>query len=123
MIFYSASTRSFYRREVHGTAIPADAVEVLEEKYAELIRAQASGQEIVPGPLGPVAQTPAPEAVTVASARRKRDALLTASDWTQLPDAPLTAEQRAAWGVYRAALRHLPLHPSFPDVAFPAAPG
>lgn len=123
MIFYSASTRSFYRREIHGTAIPADAVEVSEKRYAELIRAQASGQEIVPDPLGPVAQTPAPQAVTVASARRKRDALLMASDWTQLPDAPLSPEQRAAWGVYRAALRELPDDPGFPDVAFPAAPG
>ena len=37
--------------------------------------------------------------------RQQRDAFLIASDWTQLPDSPLTAEQRQAWADYRQALR------------------
>lgn len=37
--------------------------------------------------------------------RRIRNQLLSASDWTQLPDAPLTEASRAAWGTYRQALR------------------
>jgi hypothetical protein len=123
MILHSGSTRSFYRRDVHGTAIPADAVEVSAERYAELMQAQAAGQEIVPGPDGPVAQAPAAAPVLVESVRRKRDALLAASDWTQLPDAPLTDGQRSAWRAYRQALRALPASPGWPDVAFPAAPG
>lgn len=40
--------------------------------------------------------------------RRQRDRLLTASDWTQMPDSPLSDEQRAAWAVYRQALRDAP---------------
>ncbi len=40
--------------------------------------------------------------------RSQRNGLLAASDWTQLADAPLTAEQQAAWAVHRQALRDLP---------------
>lgn len=40
--------------------------------------------------------------------RRHRDRFLTASDWTQMPDSPLTAEQRQAWATYRQALRDAP---------------
>lgn len=40
--------------------------------------------------------------------RAERDRLLRDSDWTQLPDAPLTADERAQWAAYRQALRDLP---------------
>ena len=123
MICYSASKRSFYSHPIHGDAIPLDAVEISDARYAELLQAQASGQEIVPGPDGPVAQTPAPQPVTPDGVRRKRDALLAASDWTQLPDAPLTDGQRSAWRAYRQALRALPAAPGWLGAAFPAAPG
>lgn len=38
----------------------------------------------------------------------ERDEKLQASDWTQLPDVPLTAEQKAAWVSYRQELRNYP---------------
>lgn len=47
-------------------------------------------------------------AAVLAGLRERRNALLTACDWTQLPDAPLTDAQRAAWQTYRQALRDLP---------------
>lgn len=37
--------------------------------------------------------------------RAQRDTMLTACDWTQLPDVPLNAEQKQAWVIYRQALR------------------
>ncbi|MGK8235346.1 tail fiber assembly protein [Roseovarius sp. MS2] len=37
--------------------------------------------------------------------RRIRNQLLAASDWTQMPDAPLGPETREAWAAYRRALR------------------
>lgn len=40
--------------------------------------------------------------------RETRNAALTVSDWTQIPDAPLTTEQKAAWSTYRQALRDVP---------------
>jgi hypothetical protein len=40
--------------------------------------------------------------------REYRDQLLQESDWTQLPDVPLTTAQVQQWRVYRQALRDYP---------------
>jgi len=40
--------------------------------------------------------------------RGRRNELLAESDWTQLPDAQLSAEQKAQWAAYRQALRDYP---------------
>ncbi|CAB4142230.1 Phage tail assembly chaperone protein [uncultured Caudovirales phage] len=49
-----------------------------------------------------------------------RNAQLAASDWTQLPDAPV---DKAAWATYRQALRDLPVQGGIADAAeFPVAP-
>jgi hypothetical protein len=47
-----------------------------------------------------------PEAM--AELRLERDARLTACDWTQLPDVPLTPAAVAQWRVYRHDLRNVP---------------
>lgn len=55
--------------------------------------------------------------------RVQRNSLLTLCDWTQLPDAPLTAEQKQAWAEYRQALRDVPEQAGFPDaVIWPSTP-
>ena len=55
------------------------------------------------------------------SVRAKRGKLLNASDWTQLPDVPL--ETKAAWAVYRQALRDVTEQPGFPaDISWPGTP-
>lgn len=46
--------------------------------------------------------------------RQQRNSLLLHSDWTQLPDAPLTVEQKAAWSVYRQELRDITNQAGFP---------
>lgn len=52
--------------------------------------------------------------------REQRDALLAASDWTQVADAPVDA---AAWAKYRQALRDLPAKTDDPEaVKWPKAP-
>jgi hypothetical protein len=48
-LFYSATTRGFYFRPMHGNAVPADAVAITAEAYAALFAAQAEGAQIVPG--------------------------------------------------------------------------
>ena len=54
------------------------------------------------------------------SLRLKRDELLTASDWTQVSDAPVN---QAAWATYRQALRDIPQQQGFPcEIAWPAKP-
>ena len=60
------------------------------------------------------------DARTADAMRAERNARLSASDWTQLPDAPV---DRDAWAAYRTALRSLPQHPGFPwDVEWPTPP-
>jgi hypothetical protein len=45
------------------------------------------------------------------------------SDWTQLPDAPITREKKEEWLEYRQTLRDLTKNASNPkDVVFPEAP-
>lgn len=40
--------------------------------------------------------------------RRPRSFFLVKSDWTQLPDAPLTEAKKAEWAAYRQQLRAMP---------------
>lgn len=52
--------------------------------------------------------------------RSQRNDLLAQSDWTQLPDTPLSSAERTAWAEYRQALRNLPEQSGFPnEVSFP----
>ena len=58
--------------------------------------------------------------------RRERDIRLLVSDWTQLADSPLSAEDKGAWGEYRQALRDMTAtHPDAlvpADITWPLAP-
>lgn len=45
-----------------------------------------------------------------------RNQLLTDSDWTQMPDSPLTDEAKALWVTYRTALRDLTAHENWPNL-------
>ena len=45
--------------------------------------------------------------------REKRDRRLAGSDWTQMPDCPLSDEKKIEWANYRQALRDIPQR--FPD--------
>lgn len=40
--------------------------------------------------------------------RWERDRILASCDWTQMPDSPLTSEQKTNWSTYRQALRDFP---------------
>lgn len=52
--------------------------------------------------------------------RSKRNQLLTASDWTQVADAPV---DQAAWATYRQDLRDITEQTGFPtDVVWPTPP-
>ena len=49
--------------------------------------------------------------------------LLRESDWSVLPDVPMTKGERAAWIEYRKALREIRLQAGFPaDIVWPKAP-
>lgn len=44
---------------------------------------------------------------TIQNIRDTRNRLLQLSDWTQLPDSPLSPEKKAEWAVYRQQLRDI----------------
>lgn len=106
--------------DVPNPRIPDDAVEVSDADYSVLMIAQSAGKRIVANSDGyPVSQDQPPD-VLAARARDRRDTLLSASDWTQLADAPV---DQAAWAAYRQQLRDVPLQENFPEtVAWPPAP-
>jgi hypothetical protein len=58
--------------------------------------------------------------------RNMRNYLLQQSDWTQLPDSPLTQTQKSQWATYRQQLRDMPETfkdvTNFLDVVPPTAP-
>ncbi|WP_245656614.1 tail fiber assembly protein [Novosphingobium naphthalenivorans] len=106
--------------------IPADAVEISQETWEELLQAQANGKAIAVVGGMPVAVEPTvDEAIRIKVRRRQRDALLAATDWTQMPDSPLDALTRKAWADYRHALRDLDMDgtdwPDSPEAKEPAA--
>jgi hypothetical protein len=77
---------------------------------------------IVPLTEAEIAERQAEEAAWLAgkqdrqavAARAERDRLLTASDWTQVADAPV---DQIAWAEYRQALRDVPEQAGFPENA------
>ncbi|WP_256384088.1 tail fiber assembly protein [Photobacterium toruni] len=55
--------------------------------------------------------------------RNRRAVLLTQTDWTQMPDAPLTAEKKAKFTAYRQVLRDIPQTYDNPDdIVWPTKP-
>lgn len=65
---------------------------------------------------------PTPEE-RAARARAERDSRISATDYLMMPDYPVSDGARAALGVYRQALRDVPLQAGFPDeIAWPDLP-
>jgi len=53
----------------------------------------------------------------------RRNGLLYSSDWTQLPNGPLTAEVQQQWAVYRQQLRDITSQSGYPfNVIWPTPP-
>jgi hypothetical protein len=50
--------------------------------------------------------------------RKPRDFMLAKSDWTQMPDSPLSAEKKAEWATYRQQLRDMTT--TYADIQSPA---
>lgn len=60
-MFYSKSTGGFYDTEIHGNAIPSDAVEITNEEHAALLIGQSAGKLITADTNGaPVLTDPVP---------------------------------------------------------------
>jgi hypothetical protein len=64
------------------------------------------------------------EICTIESQRRHRNYYLQSSDWTQLPDVPLSDEQKREWAKYRQELRDMEFEEYIgnPDERMPKSP-
>jgi len=79
---------------------------------------------VAPGQSGNITAPPPYVLSPAEQATDRRNALLAESDWTQLPDVPLSAEQKMAWAAYRQQLRDITDQPGFPDnINWPQKPG
>ena len=73
-MFYSKSTGGFYTREIHGDAIPSDAVEITDEEHGELMAGQSAGKVITADANGALVLTdppPTPFPVLIEAAKAK----------------------------------------------------
>ncbi|PZQ44867.1 MAG: hypothetical protein DI551_09200 [Micavibrio aeruginosavorus] len=105
---------AFYSEDIHRAytldgelitdIVPPEAVEISHQQWLEFInhpdeRKWENGQiEVCELAL------PSPDWNDIRSIR---DNLLRKSDWTQLPDSPLSLDQKQAWVTYRQALRDI----------------
>jgi hypothetical protein len=103
---FSPSTKGFYLEGLHSV-IPDDAVAITEAVYTSLM-GKLQGGQIISFANGKPTTIAVDNTVTWDAVRSQRDALLSASDWTMLADAPLSDAKKAEWTTYRQALRSLP---------------
>jgi len=124
-LYFSASAGGFLDDTIHHD-IPEDARPVSAEVHQTLIAAASSGSMIAADENGDPIAVPLPppsDAELLRQIRTQRDRLLAASDFTQVPDSPLTAAKREEWRLYRQALRDLPETANdLASVEWPASP-
>ena len=114
---YSPSARGFFHESSKN--LPWDAVEISDQEYTALIQGQNSGL-MISEELGKPVLIPRP-ALTWADLRVERNAKLSESDWTQLPDKSLPSKWD--WAVYRQQLSDLPqTYPDPASVVWPTPP-
>ena len=54
--------------------------------------------------------------------RSRRDNELKESDWTQLPDSPLSTDKKSEWQTYRQGLRDVTSYPNPNEIPWPQKP-
>lgn len=89
-----------------------------EQEYLEAVKAFETFDARVENPS--LSITDAWSEELASRARTKRDELLRASDWTQLPDSPVNV---TTWATYRQSLRDVTSQIEFPlNITWPASP-
>ena len=93
-------------RDDPDTVIPIEAIEITAKQHVELLENQGTKRwNAGTGRINKFDRPGPTNDDLWAALRNERNARLSASDWTQMPDAPV---DRAAWAAYRQALRDLP---------------
>jgi hypothetical protein len=100
--------------------MPENSLELTKEQWQE---ATVNKCKIVDGLHTVITDTQEEiEQKAFASLRSQRNKLLRESDWTQMPDSPLTDAQKQAWAIYRQSLRDLPDTVDINNIIYPEKP-
>ena len=120
--YFSPSTQGFYVDEIQYPTLPSDVVEITEDQHNFLVNAiNEQAQEVYIDDEGKLSLRNRIIPTTWTDITRKRNRLLSKSDYTQMPD---WNGDKAAWAVYRQALRDIPQTFETPnDVVWPTPPG
>lgn len=101
---------------------------VLQTTHTNVAGAElcADGQSFIEGAhTGYIGVEPVAEPI-IMQLRVERNNLLKYTDWTQMPDAPLTDAKKAEWATYRQELRDLPsqytTETNIDNVVYPTRP-
>jgi hypothetical protein len=114
MIYYATIAEDgrytgFYTKEFHGDNIPTPNVQLTEEQWKEAYTPLKTGKwKWINGEHTFVPYTQEVlDKVEEDKLRNKRNQLLQLSDWTQIPNNPLTLQKQAEWAEYRQNLRDM----------------
>lgn len=125
MIYYGhynedGQYRGFFTKEVHGDDIYEPYIELSESEWKEAL---TGNYKVIDGAHTYVAPPENLEELkTYSILRSERNALLSYSDWTQIPDAPLSDNKRQEWVNYRQQLRDLPDTADINNIVYPQKP-
>lgn len=118
-IYFSVLNQAFYASDIDYPNLPSDIIEVSPTQHQELLDKLNSGFKAAKSDTGFV-YTPTVYKETWDNIKRRRDAELSRTDFTQLADWPGNKE---AWAIYRQALRDIPEKFSDPNaVVWPTKP-
>ena len=110
----------FYCDEWHGDKIPKKSIELTKEQWKEANRRRCgyvNGQHTIMDYTEQEIKK-----AKMFSLRSYRGILLKESDWTQMPDSPLTETKKQEWATYRQQLRDLPATVNLSNIIYPTKP-
>lgn len=114
MIYYATINEigeytGFYTKELHGDKIPTPNVQLNEEQWRQAHSFFIDGKwKWIDGEHVFVLHNQEfLDTRELEGVRMKRNDLLKSSDWTQIPNNPLTPEKQLEWSEYRQKLRDI----------------
>jgi hypothetical protein len=119
---YSPTSKGFYNDSIHSV-IPSDAIPLTDEEYNNAFNSLHNGESIKIGNHSIRFEISKDQGAILESVRKKRDALLSASDWSLFPDSPLSTNDKKIWKEYRQQLRDMMTDLDINNIIWPVRPG
>jgi hypothetical protein len=119
----SGDILGFYPDSINYPCIPEPNIEINEDTWQDCFENQRlRAVDIKNKKIITVAPSAPTKEQLLTQIRFTRNKLLAASDWTQLPDNTLTAEQKVDWAKYRQELRDMPTACDPYNPVYPVSP-